>query len=140
MASDHAYNHTGGMQFKGSPKMTVLEKEVANLLFGAKKAIVGGAGSAQELGIAWQWLSDPGAKVPRIKGSEFMALTSNKAIYTSFDLANWILVDQKYYAIGSGMHFACAALATGARPGQAVEIAIQMDPSSAFGYTEYKLK
>lgn len=139
MASDHAYNHTGGMQFKGAAKMMVLQKEIASLLFNAKKAIVGGAGDASSLGTAWAWLSEVNDKPPKVKNSEFIAITSNKEIYTSFNLINWIRVEQDYYAIGSGMHFASAAMATGSKPTKAVEIAIQMDPSTNFGVTEYKL-
>lgn len=139
MASDHQYNHTGGMTFKGMAKMMVLQKEIANLLFNAKKAIVGGAGNAQELGQAWSWLADPQDKFQKVKGSEFVAVTSNKEIYTSFNLINWIKVEQDYYAIGSGMHFAVAALESGKSPVKAVEIATKFDPHTGHGVTEYKL-
>jgi hypothetical protein len=139
MACDSAYNHTGGWQFQGGPKMLELSKEVAEHIFSAKKAIIGGAGDASSLGNAWEWLTDPSQKPPRLKNSvEFVALTSN-GLYTSFNLINWIAVDQKYYAIGSGMNFAAGALASGKSAVKAVEIAMKWDPSTNFQIYEYKL-
>src|SRR4051812_836183 len=105
MACDTAYTHSSGMQFKGGPKMLVLEKEVAKALFDENKAIIGGCGNADLLGVAWGWLSNINGKLPKFKNVEFIALLGSKLIYTSGDLVNWILVDQPYYSIGSGSHF-----------------------------------
>lgn len=139
MASDCRYNHTSGMGFKGGPKMIRLEPDVAGLLFQSKKAIVGGAGDASNLGSAWEWLSAPNDRPPKLKNSvEFVALTNN-GLYTSFNLINWIRVDQKYYAIGSGMHFAAGALASGKSAAKAVEIAAEHDAHTGMGIVEYKL-
>lgn len=120
--------------------MMALQKEIATALFGAKKAIVGGAGSAMDLGRAWSWLSEPDAKVPKLKNSEFIALTSNKEIFTSFNLSNWTKVDEPYYSIGTGSHFAIGALAAGKSSPTSVEIASVRDSHTGFGVTEYKLK
>lgn len=140
MSCDHCYTHNGGMQFKGAVKMMALQKEVATALFGAKKAIVGGAGAAADLGRAWRWLSEPEDKIPKLKSSEFIAVTSNKEIFTSTNLSNWIKVDEPYYAIGTGSHYAMGAMATGKSSVRSVEIASVRDPHTGFGVTEYKLK
>lgn len=139
MASDHQYSHAGGMVFKGAHKMVVLEQEVAEAFFDAKKAIVGYAGAADTIGAVFSWLQDPVDKPPRVKNAELIVLTSNKKIYTSYNLGGWIFVDKPYYSIGSGSHFALGVLATGKGPGKAIEVASSLDPGSGFGYTEIKL-
>jgi len=139
MATDTAYNHTAGMQFKGGPKMIRLSEDASQAIFQCKKAIVGGAGDCNGLGNAWEWLSNPSEKPPKLKNSvEFIALTGN-GLFTSFNLINWIRVDQKYYAVGSGMHFAAGALEAGKSAAKAVEVAMKFDPHTNFDIVEYKL-
>jgi hypothetical protein len=139
MACDTAYTHSSGMQFKGGPKMLVLEKEVAKALFDEKKAIIGGCGNAEALGAAWAWLGTLEGKPPKTKEAEYVALVGSKRIYTSSNLINWIWVDKPYYAIGSGMHFALGAMAGGKSAVQAVKVAIEFDPSSNYDVIEYKV-
>jgi hypothetical protein len=139
MASDHQYNHAGGLVFKGNHKLLVLEKEVADALFGAKKAIVGYAGNADSIGAVFHWLANPVDKPPKTKNTELIVLTSNKEIYTSYNLSGWIFVDKPYYSIGSGSRFALGSLSSGKSPKRAVEVASEHDPSSGFGVTEIKL-
>lgn len=139
MASDMQYTHAGGMVFKGKHKMLVLEKEVAMAFFNAKKAIVGYAGAADTIGAVFSWLSDPVDKPPRVKNAELIVLTSNKEIYTSYNLGGWILVDKPFYAIGSGSHFALGALAVGKSTSRSVEVASEHDPGTGFGVTGIKL-
>lgn len=139
MASDHQYTHGGGLKFKGAHKMLVLEKEVALAFFDAKKAIVGYSGSADSIGSVFAWLSNPVDKPPKVRNSELIVLTSNKQIYTSYNLGGWIFVDKPYYSIGSGSQFALGALAIGKGASKAVEIASGLDPGSGFGVTEIKI-
>lgn len=139
MASDHQYNHSGSMKFKGAHKMMVLEKEVAQAFFNADKAIVGFAGNTNEIGPVFSWLANPEGKPPRCKGTELIVLTSNKEIYTNYNLGPWCYVDKPYYSIGSGSHFALGTLAAGKSPSKAVEIASEHDIHSGFGVTEIKL-
>jgi len=139
MASDHQYTHSGGMVFKGAHKMMVLRQEVAEALFGAKKAIVGYAGNSADIGPVFNWLSEPIDKPPKVKNTELIVLTSKKEIYTNYNLGGWTFVDKPYYAIGSGSHFAMGCLASGKGSSKAVEVASEMDPASGFGVTEIKL-
>ena len=127
------------MVFKGAHKMMVLKQEIAEALFGAKKAIVGYAGNSADIGAVFNWLSEPIDKPPKVKNTELIVLTSNKEIYTNYNLGGWIFVDNPYYAIGSGSHFALGVLATGKGSSKAVEVASEMDPGSGFGVTEIKL-
>lgn len=139
MASDHQYTHGNGMMFKGAHKMMVLEKEVAEAFFGARKAIVGYSGSSGDIGAVFGWLNEPIEKAPKVKNTELIVLTSNKEIYTNYNLGGWILVDKPYYSIGSGSHFAMGALASKGSAPSAVAIATEMDPSTGKGVTELKI-
>jgi hypothetical protein len=139
MACDHQYTHNGGIVFKGNHKMLVLEKEVAEAFFNAKKAIVGYAGRADAIGSVFSWLSEPTEKPPKLNNSELIVLTSNKQIYTSFNLTDWIFVDKPYYSIGSGSHFALGAMAASKGPSKAIEVASGLDPGTGMGITEIKL-
>jgi hypothetical protein len=139
MASDMQYTHAGGMVFKGAHKMLVLEQEVAEALFGAKKAIVGYAGNSGDIGAVFGWLSNPVDKAPRVKNTELIVLTSNKEIYTNYNLNGWTFVDKPYYSIGSGSHFAMGAMAVGKGSAKAVAVACEMDPATGLGITEIKL-
>ena len=139
MASDMQYTHASGMVFKGNHKMMVLEKEVAMALFNAKKAIVGYSGNSSDIGSVFSWLSNPVDKAPRVRSTELMVLTSNKEIYTNYNLGGWIFVDKPYYSIGSGSHFALGVLATDKGASKAVEVASGLDPSTGMGVTEIKI-
>jgi hypothetical protein len=139
MASDHQYTHTGGIMFKGAHKMLVLEQEVAEAFFGARKAIVGYSGSSGDIGTVFSWLSDPSGKAPRVKNSELIVLTSNKEIYTNYNLGGWVFVDKPFYSIGSGAHFALGALASKRSSSHAVEVASELDSHTGFGVTEIKI-
>lgn len=127
------------MAFVGGPKAIELELETARILFETDKVVVGGCGIAQELGQAWGWLYDLEGKPPKIKGSEFVAITDKRLIYLSENLTNWMLCDQPFFAIGSGMHFAIAALEAGTSVRRAVEIACKYDKSSGFDILEWKV-
>jgi len=139
MASDHQYTHTSGTKFKGAHKMTVLEQEVAMALFGAKKAIVGFCGDSSFIGPLFAWLAEPDGKPPKSSNFELIALTSNKQIFTSFNLTSWVLVDKPYYAVGTGAQFALGAMHAGKSAAKAVEYASELDPSSGLGVTEIKI-
>lgn len=139
MASDCQYTHASGMVFKGKHKMLVLNKEVANILFGTNKAIVGFSGNTSEISSVFSWLTDLDGKPPKVKNCELMVLTSNKEIYTNYNLGGWVFVDKPYYSIGSGSHFALGALSSGKKAPLAVEIAMELDPGSGQGIIEIKI-
>jgi 20S proteasome alpha/beta subunit len=53
------------------------------------------------------------------------------------DPSAWLVVDQPYYAIGSGSPFALGALAQGASAKEAVEAAAKSDPFTGMGVKSY---
>lgn len=102
---------------------------------------MGACGDADKMGTAWAWLEDPVSyqKMPKLKGVEFVALTSDGDILTSSNLINWIKVDEPFYSIGSGSHFAIGAMASGKTTSEAVRTAMKHDPQTGMGVKTYKL-
>jgi hypothetical protein len=142
IACDLQFSHQNGMKFKGKSKCLELTKENSEALFTVKKAIIGACGDADEMGEAWGFLSNPmlfDGKFPKFKRTEFVALCDGGTILTSVNLRNWIVIEQPYYSIGSGSHFAMGALTTGKSPREAVKIASKHDALTGMGVKEYKL-
>lgn len=141
MACDLQFTHSSGLKFKGFTKCKVVPKLISTSMFGAEKVIVGACGDADKMGYAWAWLEDPVGfgKLPKLKEVEFVALTSDGDILTSSNLKNWIKVDEPFYAIGSGSHFAIGAMAAGKCPADAVKTAMKHDPATGMGVKTYKL-
>lgn len=142
MSCDLQFTHSGGMKFKGFSKCLRLPKIVATSMFGADKVVVGAAGDADKIGRAWDFLNDPvsyNGKLPGMKGVELVALTSDGDILTASNLDNWIKVDQDYYAIGSGAHFAVGVMSTGGSTTSAVNVASKNDPMTGMGVKTYKV-
>ena len=142
MSCDLQFTHSGGMKFKGYSKCMRLAKIVAQSMFGADKAVIGASGDADKIGMAWDFLNDPmsyNGKVPNVKGCEFVALTSNGEILTSASLVSWIKVEQAYYSIGTGSHFAMGVMSTGGSSHSAVNAASKNDPNTGMGIKTYKV-
>lgn len=140
IACDRQFSHSGGHIFRGRTKIYELPPVTCEQFFDCKKAAVGFAGNADQIVTALEFLFDPmeGA-CPKVKGLELVALTDNYDIWTSFTLRNWMLVDQSYYAIGSGTQFALGALASGKSPLEAVKIAAKNDSNTGMGFREIKV-
>lgn len=142
MASDLQATHGSGMKFKVTNKCMKLSTDVSKYLFEADSAIVGAAGQVDSIGDAWGYLSNPldyDGKVPKIKKCEFLAITSNKEILTSWDLRVWVKVNEKFYSIGSGSPYAMGAMSNGASPREAVVAATKLDSGTGMGIQTFEL-
>jgi hypothetical protein len=139
MLCDRQFTHYSGMTFQGKTKCMELGEEKAMPLFGASKAVIGGAGSTTELGHTWNWLYLMDKKPPRIRNSEFLLVTSNNEIMHSDDLMHWTHIDEPYFSIGSGSAYAMGALASGSTLELAMEAAIKYDRGTGLGYVRYDL-
>lgn len=139
IACDLQFTHTGGIKFRGATKIVELTPEVAEKLFGCKKAIIGFCGNADIWGELVGWFNSPDNKPPRCKDIELLMLTDEGKIYHGTTLANWIEIKEPYFAIGSGMHLAIAAMAAGSDPKKAIQIASKHDPNTGMGVKTYKL-
>jgi len=137
MAADRQLTYHGKTILTLKTKVYEIEPHNAKLLFGAKKAFIGFAGSTFGVGAALLWLSDLTRKVPRMRDTEMVVLTSNKEIYHGMQLDDWLQIKDKQFAIGSGCTYAIAAMAAGADPYKAVEIASKLDILTGQGITKH---
>lgn len=134
------YTHPSGLTMVGGPKVLILEKESSQELFGSDKAIVGGAGSANDIGSAWGWFTHMEGRPPRIRNAEFVAITKEGIILTTInDLNNWLVLNSEFHAIGSGMQYAIGAMAAGKSPYKAVEIASMFDNATGYDIEEFRV-
>ena len=116
-----------------------MDHPVCKDFFGASYAYMGLSGDVKNWGQIIAWLSDPSKDIPRIKRVEMLVLTSEGVILQSDNLRNWIEIKDPYFAIGSGMQFALAALSTGESPLKAVKTASKHDLFTGMGFKEYKI-
>lgn len=137
IACDLQATHGGGFKFKVKTKLF----EFDNPIFYPTPFIVGYSGDLDVVPDVLDFISstDPKAKTPKQKTTEFVVLTKDHKIYTFINPTKWILVNEPNYAIGSGMHYALGAMKTGASPKEAVLAASKLDPHTGLGikFMEY---
>ena len=139
MACDLQATHSGGLMFKIETKIIELKPEIAKSMFGVKKAFIGFCGSVDSWGEINGWFHMPDGKPPKCRGLEMIMLTDKGEIYHATNLSNWTIIKEKIFAIGSGMHFAVAAMDSGKTPLEAVKLAAKYDPNTGMGYKSYKM-
>ena len=138
IAADRQATHGSGMKFKFKNKIHKFEHPA---FYDGKPFYVGLAGAVSAFPAVLEYFSDPeNTKPPKCKGMEAVVLTSDGKIWMfESNPSNWILVDQPFYAIGSGMLYAAGAMATGATALDAVKAASKLDVNSGMGTTHYNL-
>jgi len=141
MACDRQFSHTGGMKFLGGYKCHIVPEEFSLQYFNTPKMIIGMAGDGDSMCSIWEYIFDPErpTKMPKFKGVEIVALKANGEIVTSVNMQSWLVVKEPFYAIGSGMQYAIAAMAHGATPLEAVKTASKYDNYTGKGFKEFKL-
>lgn len=124
--------HSNGIVFKSTSKLYTFE----NKLIYPKKFYVGFCGGVEEAIGVLQFFTDPtNFKAKKKAEAEFAVLTEDHKMYTFNDPTKWIPLVGKFYAIGSGSHFAMGAMQAGKTPYEAVQLAIKLDKGSGFGVT-----
>jgi ATP-dependent protease HslVU (ClpYQ) peptidase subunit len=140
MACDLQYSYAK-MKFKGPSKIIQLPEKTSVEVFNNKKVFVGFAGEADKWALVINWFADPSQKPPKLGPSfEMLMLDDKKNIYHATDVRNWFKIHEPYFAIGTGMHFALAAMASDKTPLEAVKIAAKYDPSTGLGYKALHIK
>lgn len=139
LATDLQFTY-GTQKMKGKCKTVVLEGDKAKALLNTSRAIIGFSGLASQFSefIAW-CLSDELKKPPKLKKIELLALTKEGKIYHGEGPTHWMHVDQPFFAIGSGSHFAMGALQHGASPLEAVKAASKHCAQTGMGFQEFHL-
>jgi hypothetical protein len=137
MAGDRQFTHASGMKMLGAGKL--VEVPFPDM-FKAKRAVIGFAGSADVWGNVVSYLHDPTGKPPKLRDIEMLMLTDKGEIFHGTNLNNWLIIKDKHYAIGSGMQYAQAAMASGKTPLEACKIASKFDANTGLGYTKVVMK
>lgn len=127
--------HSNGIIFKSTSKIF----EFDNKLFYKKPFYVGFCGDVDTMQRTLEFFVDPdGWRLPKkYEATEFVVLTTDGKMFTFSDPRKWIPINSKFYAVGSGSHFAMGAMEKGATPKEAVEAAIKLDKASGFGVTYF---
>jgi len=136
IAADKQATHGGGMAFKMKTKLHKFD----NGAFYKTPFYVGLAGNVDTFASILNYFEYPETykRTPKLKG-EGIILTADGKIWTFLSPNEWLLVDQPYYAIGSGMHFAMGAMANGKTAIEAVKTAAKLDPGTGMGFTTINL-
>jgi hypothetical protein len=134
IAGDRQANHSGGLKFKLKTKVHAFD----NNLFYKTPFYVGLCGNLDQFAGVLGYFSDPSSykKIPRMKKGEGLILSADGKIWTFTDPTTWLLVDQPYYAIGSGMNFAMGSMAAGSTAYEAVKYAATLCPNTGMGITK----
>lgn len=140
MACDRQYSHSGGMKFLGGYKCQVVPPDFSEQFYATPKMIIGMCGDADTMSNIWKWVYDSDRKkMPKFKGAEIVALQADGTIMTSVNMDSWLIVKEPFYAIGSGMQYAIAAMVHGASPLEAVKTAAKYDLYTGKGFKEFSL-
>ena len=116
-----------------------LPQKTAESMFEVKKAFLGFSGNVKIWGDVVSWLTLYEGKPPKCRGDiEFLLLTE-KGIYHATTMTDWIRLEEPFFAIGTGMHFAVAAMAGGKTPIEACKLASKYDKHTGLGFKEYSL-
>lgn len=138
IGSDLQYTERGGYKWKGSPK--VIKFPAHPLTYPHSDFYMGFAGAADDIVRLSQFFRFPEeTKPPRIKDTRGAVLTEEGIIFCWDNYDSWIRVNEPYYAMGSGSHYAIGALATGATVKEAIKVASTKDPFTGFGSKVYSI-
>lgn len=141
ISCDLQFTYSGTLKFKGQTKIITVRPDVSKLMFGSDNAFVGFAGNADKWANVVEWFANPTENPPKMKGMEFLALTSKGKIYhASGGLANWMEIKEPCFGIGSGMPYAIAAVTSGKTTAEAVKIASKWDTGTGMGVKTYTFK
>jgi ATP-dependent protease HslVU (ClpYQ) peptidase subunit len=126
------------LKFKGGPKII---KCPPNEMFGQKdEFLMGFAGVAHEMISLMDFFLNPdlGMKIPKTRDTKGLILTK-KGIYIFDTPGQWMNVDERFHAIGSGSVTAIGAMHAGASTLEAVKVAAKVDLYTGMGYKTLKL-
>lgn len=140
MAGDKQFNHSGGLSMRGKTKIYEIPEKSAKDIFNRKRVFVGFTGNADAFADALQYFWIPEGDHPKLKGVEMLALTDKGEIFHGSNMRNWMRIDEPFFSVGSGMHFAMAAMKSGKDPYEAVKIASEYDPNTGKGFNKLIMK
>lgn len=137
IACDLQGTYHGTTKFKMTNKIYTLNPEIALNLFGTQGAHVGFAGSVDTWGEVIGWLINPEGKPPKCTNIEFLLLTDKNQLFHATNMRNWTLLNEKHFAIGSGMEYAIASMENGKTPKEAIKVASKYDVFTGGGVKHF---
>lgn len=140
MAGDKQFSHSGGVVFTGKTKIYEIPTEAADAIFGNKRCFIGFAGNADAFADAIGYFWAPSDKPPKLRGVEMLMLNEKGEIYHGTSFRNWLMINDPFFAIGSGMQYAMAAMASGKSPYEAVKVASKYDVNTGRGFNKLEMK
>ena len=139
MAGDKQFTHGSGTLLVGATKIWEIPAESSKILFDNKRTFIGLAGNADCFGNIINYLWIPEGKPPKIRDVEMLMLNDKGQIFHATTLSNWLRIQQPFFAIGSGMQFAIAAMESGKTPFDAVKIASKFDAGTGKGFNKLEM-
>lgn len=140
MAGDKQFTHSSGLMITGKTKIYEVPEQTAIDVFNTKRAFIGFCGNADSFGDVINWLWYPEEKAPRCKGIEMILLNANGQIFHGTNMRNWMLINQPFFSVGSGMQYAMGAMSVGKTPYEAVKIASKHDANTGKGFNKLEMK
>lgn len=134
IAGDRQATHSGGMKFRIKTKLYSFNTP----LIYHKPFHIGMCGNIEDFSKIIDYFTDPLShkKAPRLDKGEALVLSEDGKIWTFWTANNWTYIDQPFYAIGSGTHFAMGAMASGASPYEAIKHTMTLCPATGMGVTK----
>lgn len=137
IACDRMVTYGGQYKFRAKTKIRLLEP---NDIF-KEPAYIGWSGALEPAHSILEWLHNPTGRPPKTNNNcNFLLLTQKGRIFTfqSPNPANWVEVDEPFFAIGSGTPTAIGAMVAGADPKGAIEAASKVDIYTGMGVKVYE--
>lgn len=106
------------------------------------QSVFAGAGDLDDLARFFEWQRKGGkAKgAPQLEGNlDILEVCAGEIFIWGTKLVR-LQVNENVYSVGSGSHYATGAMAMGATPKQAIEVAARFDPQTALPIEFVKLK
>lgn len=139
IACDLQFTYGENVKMKGASKIIEFKGPWCKQFFNAEYAYVGFAGNVNKWCEVVSWITVSVDKIPKLKGIELLALTSNNELFYGSGLTHWMRLERPFFAIGSGSHLALGAMEAGKSPMEAVKVAAQHDVFTGLGYKEYTI-
>ena len=137
IACDRQGTHGGGWKIQLNTKVQCFHQPIIY----KKPFYVGMCGDLDNFSDTFSFFLDPTQwkKPPSGKGTEGLVLTADGKLFRFINPAQWLQVQQNYYAIGSGAPYALTAMSLGKNSKDAVKAAMKFDPGTGMGIKYYSI-
>lgn len=116
--------------------------KVADKILIVDNELIGSSGDSDQIAkfLTWYRKSDDGSDPPRLSDTTNVVVLNEDGIYYYAGCGYPTLIDERFFAVGSGALAALAAMSCGKSPMEAVRIACKFDKNSGPPIRNYKLR